>query len=464
MRLNPYLISIGVVIILSVNSFAARFYIPVIDGDWWQVASTPDLGQYNSDKQQPVDFSIWQAKDGIWQLWSCIRFTKLGGHTRLFYGWEGARLTDKDWTPKGIAMMGKPELGEPLGGLQAPHVIQHKGAYWMMYGDWDNMRMATSKDGKSFERLTWAGVLFSEGPRVNTRDPMLLFTRGKWNCYYTAFPAQHGYVYCRTSDDLLSWSDPVIVSYGGKAGNNPYSCECPHVVEISPGNYYLFRTQLYGPGAQTTIYQSVNPCYFGIDNDACYIRQMNLCAPEIVTLDGKYYIAALNPDLDGVRVARLKWKCYDKAVFAIDNQDHRAQWKLKEGDLKIVFTNSVRDRFCPRTEHFISTAETGPNAFDDALTGVIQSPVCKITAAECVLFISGGKDSQQVYICIEDAKTAQEYARFTGKDDNLFDPVFVDCRAFINKEVLIKIVDRSAQSWGHINFGGLYEASPVNDL
>ncbi len=464
MRLNPYLLSVSVVIILSINTTAARFYIPAIDGDWWRVASTPDIGEYNSDKQQPVDFSLWQAKDGTWQLWSCIRFTKLGGHTRLFYGWEGGRLTDKDWTPKGIAMKGKPELGEPLGGLQAPHVIYHKEMYWMMYGDWDNMRMAASKDGKAFERLTSAGVLFSEGPRVNTRDPMLLFTRGKWNCYYTAFPAQHGYVYCRTSDDLLKWSDSVVVSYGGKAGNNPYSCECPHVVEISPGNYFLFRTQLYGPGAQTTVYQSANPFHFGIDNDAGYVRQMNLCAPEIVTLDGKYYIAALNPDLDGVRVARLKWKCFDKAVFAFDDQNHRAQWKLNEGTLQSIFTNSLRDRFYPRTEYFIGTAETAPNAFDDALTGVTQSPVCKITAEECVLFISGGKDAQQVYISIEDAKNAQEYARFTGKNDNLFDPVFVDCRAFINKEVIIKIVDQSIKSWGHINFGGLYEADSAGDL
>jgi hypothetical protein len=51
----------------------ARVLIPRIDGDWWQIAGDPDLGEYTSEKQQPVDFAIWQAADGTWQLWSCIR-------------------------------------------------------------------------------------------------------------------------------------------------------------------------------------------------------------------------------------------------------------------------------------------------------------------------------------------------------------------------------------------------------
>ena len=67
----------------------SEVYTPVIEGDWWQVASNPDLGKYNDPNQQPVDFAVWQARDGTWQLWSCIRNTKAPGHTRLFYRWEG---------------------------------------------------------------------------------------------------------------------------------------------------------------------------------------------------------------------------------------------------------------------------------------------------------------------------------------------------------------------------------------
>jgi hypothetical protein len=55
--------------------------MPRIAGDWWTVAGNPDLGDLTSPKQQPVDFSIWQAADGTWQLWSCIRNTRIPGAT-----------------------------------------------------------------------------------------------------------------------------------------------------------------------------------------------------------------------------------------------------------------------------------------------------------------------------------------------------------------------------------------------
>src|SRR5215468_905713 len=66
--------------------------IPQIDGEWWTIAGNPDLGPLTSPKQQPVDFAVWPAADGTWQLWSCIRSTKERGHTRLFYHWEGKQL------------------------------------------------------------------------------------------------------------------------------------------------------------------------------------------------------------------------------------------------------------------------------------------------------------------------------------------------------------------------------------
>ncbi len=283
---------------------------PVVQGDWWQVAGDPDLGQYTDPKQQPVDFAVWQAADGTWQLWSCIRHTQCGGHTRLFHRWEGKNLTDADWEPKGIAMMSDPDLGEPLGGLQAPHVVQWNGVYWMAYGDWDDICFATSEDGKEFTRIVQPDgetAVFTEGPGVNTRDPMLLFTGGLWHCYYTAFPHEHGYDYCRTSPDLRTWSNSSVVAYGGNAGNNPFSAECPHVVEVNPGAYYLFRTQRYGEDAQTSVYRSRNPLNFGIDDDSCFVCTLPIAAPEIVLHEGKYYIASLLPNLKGIRLARLEW-------------------------------------------------------------------------------------------------------------------------------------------------------------
>ncbi len=245
---------------------------------------------------------------------SCIRGTKEPGKTRLFHRWEGARLTDREWTPKGIALQADPVLGETRGGLQAPYVLRHDGKYWMFYGDWANICLATSADGKTFARhrnsagkpqLNFAGLVVRDR---NGRDPMVLRSGGRWYCYYTAHPGNKGFDYVRTSDDLINWSDERVVAAGGQAGNGPYSAECPFVVEPQPGDFYLFRTQAYGKNAQTSVYHSRDPLNFGIDNDAeHYVTTLPVAAPEIFRYEGQWYLAALLPSLKGIQITRLEW-------------------------------------------------------------------------------------------------------------------------------------------------------------
>ena len=283
--------------------------VPRIDGPWWQVAGDPDLGRHTSPKQQPVDFGIWQAADGTWQLWSCIRNTQCGGKTRLFHRWEGSKLTDPNWRPCGIAMEADPAVGETAGGLQAPFVLAHEGKYLMFYGDWENICMAVSQDGKSFQRRLRASGktgMFSEGG--NTRDPMVLRAGGVFHCYYTAHPGQKGADYCRTSKDLQTWSDSRIVARAGSAGDGPYSAECPFVVHLpQAGRYYLFRTQRYGANAQASVYCSADPLDFGVVDDRYLACRLPVAAPEIILHEGQWYIAALLPSLKGIQIARLRW-------------------------------------------------------------------------------------------------------------------------------------------------------------
>ena len=212
-----------------------RPIVPVIEGEWWIIAENPTLPDgIHSERQQPVDFGVWQAADGTWQLWSCIRHTNIGGHTRLFFGWEGESLDKGPWRPAGIKMTSKPELGEAPGGLQAPHVVRLSDRYLMAYGDWDEIAFAESRDGKTFERIVQANGrtgVFGEGPGANSRDAMLLNADGLWYCYYTGIENGKGYGYARTSRDLKSWSDSFVISYGGHVGPSPWRNECPHVVE-----------------------------------------------------------------------------------------------------------------------------------------------------------------------------------------------------------------------------------------
>lgn len=288
--------------------------VPQIDGPWWQVAGNPMDHKYATDKQEPVDFAVWQAADGTWQLWSCIRHTTAGGEggkTRFFYRWEGRRLTDPDWQPLGIAMEGDPAYGETPGGLQAPHVIRIDDTWHMFYGDWVNICHATGRDGKTFTRVVQANGktgMFSEGPDVNTRDIMLLPHAGKWYAYYTCHPNRQGMDCVRTTSDFQHWSDSTVVAFGGQAGTALWSAECPHVVKRGDNNFYLFRTQSYGK-PKTSIYYSHDPTRFGINQDDKYLLcTLPVAAPEIILHDGQYYVAALNEGtLDGIRIARLKW-------------------------------------------------------------------------------------------------------------------------------------------------------------
>lgn len=306
-----------VLLLSGAVSVAAEPKLPVVDGQWWTIAGDPDLGRYTGAKQQPVDFGIWQAADGTWQLWSCIRHTNCGGKTRLFYGWEGRNLTDSHWTPKGIVMEADPALGETPGGLQAPHVIREGGVYYMFYGDWERICLATSRDGKKFERSRNARGqpdLFS-GPYPQSRDAMVLKIGGLYYCYYTGHRAKTATAplaaaFCRTSHDLRHWSEPVIVSAGGAARArcdwHGGDAECPFVVERD-GWFYFFRNQVYVRQPMNTQYASPNPLSFGVDDDRYEIGTLPVAAPEIIRHEGQDYIAALLPNLKGIRLARLKW-------------------------------------------------------------------------------------------------------------------------------------------------------------
>jgi hypothetical protein len=285
---------------------------PGIQGESWTVAGDPDLGPYSDAKQQPVDFAVWQAADGTWQLWSCIRGTKCGGKTRLFHRWEGKSLREANWKAMGIAMEANTELGETPGGLQAPHVVKIGPAYRMFYGDWENICAATSEDGKTFTRFVGASGktgMFTEGPGNNTRDPMVIRIKDVWHCYYTAYPRNEGAVYCRTSKDNRVWSESKTVAYGGEAGTNHASAECPFVVELSAGEFYLFRTQRYGQNAITRVYHSHDPLDFGINQDKQHlVCSLPVAAPELIRDRDGWFIASLLPSLKGIRIARLSWR------------------------------------------------------------------------------------------------------------------------------------------------------------
>jgi hypothetical protein len=185
----------------------------------------------------------------------------------------------------------------------------------MVYGDWQRICLASSADGKTFTRvLNERGPpdLFS-GPYENTRDPIMMKLGGLFYCYYMGHKKGVEYqsaIFCRTSHDLRRWTEPMMVSAGGIAAAHTNwfggDAECPFVVQ-KDGVFYLFRNQLYGRNNLNTQYASPNPLSFGVGDDRYRIGTLPVAAPEIIVHHGQWYIAALNPALDGIRIARLRW-------------------------------------------------------------------------------------------------------------------------------------------------------------
>lgn len=310
-------------------STASQTRVPQISGDFWTIATDPDLGALegpasDGSVQQTVDFGIWQAADGTWQLWSCIRGTAEPGDHRLFYGWESSSLTAANWTPKGIAMRADTSVGEVAGGLQAPYVFRVGNVWHMYYGDWEHICHATSTDGKTFTRVINGGTstVYTQPPPsntptgtdpafdLNTRDPMLVQDNGTYRNYYSSDSTydptlefqDHDYV--RTSTNLSTWSDPIEVAYAGQAGTGVSSAECPFVLHDG-ADYFLFQTQHYGSNMQTSVYRSQDPNKFGVKDDSYFVEQLPLAAPEVVQANGQYYVARVRADYQGIEMARM---------------------------------------------------------------------------------------------------------------------------------------------------------------
>src|SRR5262249_30129430 len=157
--------------------------------------------------------------------------------------------------------------------------------------------------------------MFSEGPGAITRDPMVLVDGARYIVYDSAFPDGIDRVYARTSTAVETWSDSKVVAAGGSAGTDGSSAECPFVVRRG-GWYYLFRTQHYGAAAETRVYRSADPLDFGVDDDKDLVALLPVAAPEIVTVGGDTFIAALRPGLRRIQIAPPSWVPTDPGARA----------------------------------------------------------------------------------------------------------------------------------------------------
>jgi hypothetical protein len=374
LSIAPFLAGLGRFSTIATIDEAAKKekLMPVIASDWWLIGAPPkdlsppppdELERLVADRQrlsgregkayddygqimakqltsiEPVDHHIFQASDGYWHLWGCVRNTSFG---RVLYHWRAKKLEESPWEETGEFIRSDTNAGESINGwygqewIQSPYIIQEKGKYYMFYGGLSTgkdkagnvvlgnpphvgmrkaesqMCLMTSVDGLKWERYK-NDVGFSRvfvGPGT-VRDASLIKIKNLWYLYYTGDEQNHliGGIFVRTSKDLIHWSDYKLVHHDASFGATTWQHECPHVLYRS-GYYYLMVTENY-KSAKTHVYRSEDPMNFGItteESQRMYAGPIGCAAPEVYQVDGKEYVSSNhNPSL-GTQMARLEWK------------------------------------------------------------------------------------------------------------------------------------------------------------
>lgn len=284
--------------------------VPVLEGEPWRICFAPDLDSLNGpdpSRQHVVDHGFIQADDGSWQLWACMRGTKVG---RIFYGWSGESLTGPAFSDLGIVARADSSYGEqvlPEEKMQAPFFMKLDTTFLCFYNS-NGFRLMSSQDGSHYRRIPFlngSNLIFKQ----IGRDVMVMEEEGLYYAYSTVTTVSgDGFKQCfivvRTSNDFRSWSDYTVVSSGGIAGNGPVSAESPFVLKFK-GSYYLFRSSSITK--KCYVYASESPYHFGINSDEKLVAVLPVQAPELVFDQGNWYISDL-ADFQGIMLYKLKWE------------------------------------------------------------------------------------------------------------------------------------------------------------
>ena len=218
-------------------------------------------------------------------------------------------LLQQPWDKQSFALSVAPEPPWHEQHIWAPHVILHRGIYYMFYCAGGKkhteykIHLATSKDLKSWVRHP-ANPMLVDG--FDGRDPCVIRLNDKWVMYYTANrPAKKGnhVVVAVTSDDLIHWKDKRVVFVHPKIGTYGGPTESPFVV-TRKGKYYLFVCT-NSPYDNTVVYESNSPFEWKIKNQVGEFPAH--CAEVIRVSDDEWYISRAGWGRGGVFLAKLRW-------------------------------------------------------------------------------------------------------------------------------------------------------------
>lgn len=280
--------------------------IPYISGEWRVLFQPERDGNYVNDH------TIGIGADGKWHLYGITSFGGGPYAERYFVHGVGESL-EKPFE----------EVGRSIdrGTLAwAPCVIRREDYYYMFYGP------SPTSLAVSFDMYEWFGtkVTLNNEPVMGAhRDHFVLqVSEDRYLMYVVGVHNKRGAVSCFSSGDLLTWEfEGFALTSGEDAPLKPAwgAMESPYVVR-KDGLYYLFVTYTDCSAenySDTMVFCSEDPMHFGEFNGenggTKPVTVLQAHAPEILQVDGKYYITTCGwremplPHTGAVSIAPLAW-------------------------------------------------------------------------------------------------------------------------------------------------------------
>ena len=130
-------------------------------------------------------------------------------------------------------------------------------------------------------------------------------------------------------------------------------------------------------------------------------------------------------------------------------------WTVVSGNLGRQPASNDNDRwqgrFGKHGKYFIGTYEDGDKPLGDQVTGEVRSPVFIVDADAMALLVGGGNDLQKTYVALCDTDGDKELLKAAGKEAEAMEEVVWDVSKFKGRRLYLKVVDKAAGRWGHIN-------------
>lgn len=173
-------------------------------------------------------------------------------------------------------------------------------------------------------------------------------------------------------------------------------------------------------------------------------------------------LAALRPAAGETRTAPEEIYSHPKPVGALhfDFESGDLQgWRVVEGGFEAL----INDRrnfhhtygsaaYNKQGRYFLTTLERKEGGKGkDAQTGVVESPVFRITGGRASFLVGGGRHPD-TYVALVDAETGKEQLKAQGGNTEIMLRVNWDVSAYRGQKMFLRIVDRHTGAWGHVTF------------